>query len=96
MTIRTFYPEMGEPAPVAATAVAADVEAVSAMDGKHYILKTTTVLGGRGVEYVQTYKPEDLTPFAQKYVGWKVYRATTAAFQRIGAATDIRMQVLLD
>lgn len=96
MTLLTYYPEMGEAAPKAATAVAADVEARSAVDGKHYILKTTTVLGGRGVEYVQTYRPEDLTPFAQQYVGWKVYRATIAAFQRISCSTDVRVQVLLD
>ena len=89
MTQLTNYLEAG-----ATPAVLASQEC----GGKHYNVKAEPpiVLGGRGVEYVQTYEAQDLTPLAQRFVGWKVYRVTNAAFERIGTATDFRVQVLSD
>ena len=72
----SYHPEMGETRPDA------PIDA-SAGHGGTYYLKSKVELSGRGVTFIKTFTPLDLTPQAQHQVGQHEYRVTRAAFKRI-------------
>lgn len=90
MPLKTYYPEMNQAKPVA------QIEANLSHYGKHYFLKTSLVLSGRGIDFIKTYRSEDLTPFAQHRVGQHEYKVTVKAFEAIKAQYDVSYEILLD
>ncbi len=91
MALQTYYPEMGQ------TPKAADITATSCWGGKHYRIKSKNpILVTRGIEFIKTFKPEDLTEAAQHKVGWHEYKLTNKAFEKLCEVTNINYEMLLD
>jgi hypothetical protein len=92
MALLSYHPEMHEPKPVAL------IEASLSHYGKHYFLDTPLELKGRGVEFLGVYKASDLCPVpaAQRKVGWRQYKVTLKAFDRIKDEQDVSYEMLLD
>lgn len=86
-----YYPEMGDKKPVC------QMEASLSHNGKHYFIDTPLVLSpGRGIEYLGTYRPQDLTPQGQRKVGWGKYKVTCNAFEKLKREYSVSYQMLLD
>lgn len=88
--VKSYTPEMGERKP------AVRMEARLAHYGKHYFIDTTEELSGRGIEFLKTYTPHDLTQAGQRLVGWHSYKVTTRAFEKLKAQYPIGYETHLD
>lgn len=88
--IKAYTPEMGERKP------AVRMEAHLGHYGKHYYIDTTEKLSGRGIEFIKTYTPEDLTKAGQRLVGWHSYKVTIRAFEKLKEQYPIGYEMHLD
>nr|WP_294529221.1 hypothetical protein [uncultured Rhodopila sp.] len=82
-----YYPEMGEARPET------KIEARLAHYGKHYFLTSSVQLSGRGVEFLKTIKPGDMTNSRRD--GWHEYKVTLKAFDAICKAHAVACEILL-
>lgn len=85
--VHSYYPELGERRPEV------KMEASLGYYGTHYYVDTPLDLKGRGIV------PQDAhwVPGCQKAVeGWKSYRVTKKAFEKLKAQYPIAMERLLD
>lgn len=91
MSFQIYYPELKEAKPVA------QIEAALSHYGKHYFLDTPLTLpAGRGIEFIKTYKAEDLNQYGQRKVGWNYYKVTRSAFEKICQQYQVSCEALLD
>ena len=86
--LQTYHPELGEVKP------AATIEARLAHNGRHYFIYSKSALTGRGVTLLGIVQPGEM--MNSRRDGWHHYKVTMAAFDRISAAADVAMEVLLD
>ena len=85
--VHSFYPELGERKPEV------KMEARLGHYGTHYYVDTPLDLKGRGITPLDA----SWVPGCQKEVeGWKSYRVTPKAFERLQAEYPIEMERLLD
>ena len=75
--LQAYYPEMNEDKP------AAQIEAILAHHGLHFLLESEIKLKGRGIRFIRTLTTNDLTPPAQYRIGWHEYKVTIKAFYKI-------------
>jgi hypothetical protein len=87
----SYTPEMGQKRPDDA-----EIDAQLSHYGKHYFLDTPLTLSGRGVLYLCTYSPEQLTGPGQRKAGWHHYKVTIAAYERICEQYTVAYESLLD
>ena len=87
--LTTYHPEMGMKKPEGT-----QIEARSCRNG--YRLVTALALKGRGIKFIKTYRPEDLTAYAQEQVGFNSYQVTDRAFEIIEAAYNVALESLLE
>jgi hypothetical protein len=88
--LKAYTPEMGDRKP------AVRMEAQLGHYGRHYFIDTPEELKGRGIEHLETYTARDLTAAGQYKVGWRRYRVTTRAFEKLKAVYPIGYEMLLD
>lgn len=87
--VHGYHPEMGEKKPEA------QIEASLSHYGGHYFLDTPLDLSGVGIKPMGEYKSSDLTPQGQRKVGWKKYKVTEKAFEKLKDQYSISMEHLL-
>jgi hypothetical protein len=73
----SFYPEMNEKAPESVVG-----QATIGHYGNWYI-DTPLVLKGRGIKFLKTYRPSDLTEKGQYKAGWNSYKVTDLALEKL-------------
>lgn len=82
-----YCPEMGEKEPDC------QLEAIGSWDGVHYYVNAPLDLAGRGIERLQPHcgiGPHKDAP------GWKAYRVTYRAFDKLKKTYSIKMESMLD
>lgn len=85
--VHSYYPELGERKPEV------KMEASLGYYGSHYYVDTPLDLKGRGITLLDSC----WVPGCQKEVeGWKSYRVTKKAFEKLKAEYPIAMERLLD
>ena len=85
--VHSYYPELGERKPEV------KMEASLGYYGTHYYVDTPLDLKGRGITPLDA----SWVPGCQKEVeGWKSYRVTKKAFEKLKAEYPIAMERLLD
>ena len=85
--VHSYYPELGERKPEV------KMEASLGYYGAHYYVDTPLDLKGRGITPLDA----SWVPGCQKEVeGWKSYRVTKKAFEKLKAQYPIAMERLLD
>ena len=85
--VHSYYPELGERKPEV------KMEASLGYYGAHYYVDTPLDLKGRGITLLDA----SWVPGCQKEVeGWKSYRVTKKAFEKLKAQYPIAMERLLD
>ena len=85
--VHSYYPELGERKPEV------KMEASLGYSGSHYAVDTPLDLKGRGITLLDA----SWVPGCQKEVeGWKSYRVTKKAFEKLKAQYPIAMERLLD
>ena len=88
MSFQTYYPEMNETKP---ENVQGDVSL--AHYGRHYFVKTSLELKGRGVTLEDVYTADNCNNPAK--FGWNRYRVTVKAMEKLNAQYDFAMEFLL-
>lgn len=87
--IHSFTPEMGQ------RKVNAQMDASLSHYGNHYFVDTQLELKGRGITLLKIYSEENFIRPSHK-VGWKSYKVTTAAFEKLKSQYSISMECNLD
>ena len=72
------------------------IEAHRAYYGGHIFIDTPLELKGRGIRFLKTYKPGDLTSFGQYKSGWNTYRVTNRAYDLLKTRYAISWESYLD
>lgn len=88
--LKVYHPEMGEAKPTTR------IDAHLCHYGKHYFLTSQIELKGRGVTFLKTLTPGDLTPKAQYKVGYHEYKVTQKALDTICEQHAVGYEMLLD
>ena len=89
MSISFYYPEMNEVKPVDVVG-----EVTRAYYGKHYFVKTTLELKGRGISLEDTYNESNCNN-PDKY-GWNRYKVTNLAMDKLSSKYNFSQELLLD
>lgn len=87
--IHSFTPEMGQ------RKVNAQMDARLSHYGKHYFVDTCIELKGRGITFIKIYSAGDFIRPCHK-VGWKSYKVTKAAFEKLKSQYSISVESNLD
>ncbi len=87
--LKSYYPEMNEVKPAAA------IEASLGHYGKHWYLRTTLTLKGRGIVDRGPIKASELTEKGQRLAGWNQYKVTERAFETICETHTVVTESLL-
>lgn len=86
--VTVYWPELGDRKPEM------NMEASLSYNGTHYFVDTPLELKGRGIMEIV---PACWAPGCKKDVeGWRVYRVTKRAFEKLKAQYPIAMEALLD
>lgn len=86
-----YCPEMGQQKPEGC-----QIEAHRAYYGGHVFIDTPLELKGRGIRFVKTYKPGDLTSSGQYKSGWNTYEVTNRAYDLLKTRYAISWESCLD
>ena len=86
---KMYHPEMGEPRPEG------QIDAQLSHGGDHYFLRTPLELQGQGIKFLGVETAASLVPQAQHKVGWRKYKVTVRAFDRICQQYDVVSELLL-
>lgn len=89
MALLSYYPEMNEAKP------AVEIEARPSYYVKHWFLRTTLTLKGRGIANLGPIKASELTPKGQRLVGWNQYKVTEKAFETLCKKYNVVTESLL-
>lgn len=87
----TYTPEMGQQKPEGC-----QMEARRAYYGNHVFIDTTLELKGRGIQFLKTYSPNDLTRSGQYKSGWNSYQVTNRAYDLLKSQYAIAWESCLD
>lgn len=86
-----YCPEMGQQKPEGC-----QIEAHRAYYGGHIFIDTPLELKGRGIQFLKTYKPGDLTSSGQYKSGWNTYEVTNRAYDQLKTRYAISWESYLD
>ncbi len=86
-----YCPEMGQQKPEGC-----QIEAHRAYYGGHIFIDTPLELKGRGIRFLKTYKPGDLTGSGQYKSGWNTYEVTNRAYDLLKTRYAISWESCLD
>lgn len=86
-----YTPEMGQQKPEGC-----QIEAHRAYYGGHIFIDTPLELKGRGIQFLKTYKPGDLTSSGQYKSGWNTCRVTNRAYDLLKTRYAISWESCLD
>lgn len=86
-----YCPEMGQSKPEGC-----QIEAHRAYYGGHVFIDTPLKLKGRGIRFLKTYKPGDLTSSGQYKSGWNTYEVTNRAYDLLKTRYAISWESCLD
>lgn len=86
-----YTPEMGQQKPEGC-----QMEAHRAYYGGHIFIDTPLELKGRGIQFLKTYKPGDLTSSGQYKSGWSTYMVTNRAYDLLKTRYAISWESCLD
>lgn len=86
-----YTPEMGQQKPEGC-----QIEAHRAYYGGHVFIDTPLELKGRGIRFLKTYKPGDLTSSGQYKSGWNTYEVTNRAYDLLKTRCAISWESCLD
>lgn len=92
MSIKSYYPEMGEKRP-------ANVQGnvtLARSRGCHYFIETPLMLKGQGIKHVEVLKASNLTERGQYKAGWNVFWVTRRAMDKLEQRYDFAREALLD
>lgn len=89
--VYVYAPEMGQQKPEGC-----QIEAHRAYYGGHVFIDTPLKLKGRGIRFLKTYKPGDLTSSGQYKSGWNTYEVTNRAYNLLKTRYAISWENCLD
>ena len=89
--VYVYAPEMGQQKPKGC-----QIEAHRAYYGSHIFIDTPLELKGRGIRFLKTYKPGDLTSSGQYKSGWNAYMVTNRAYDLLKTRYAISWESCLD
>lgn len=89
--VYVYAPEMGQQKPEGC-----QIEAHRAYYGGHIFIDTPLELKGRGIRFLKTYKPGDLTSSGQYKSGWNTYEVTNRAYDLLKTRYAISWENCLD